>query len=106
MIKTPLVLIARVIGYRRITQRIEDIALAYPFDKCRYVGILTNGLYGPGERCLRKDYLVSRRVTFRGREFPAPGCIEEYLSGIYGNYKDLPPESERVDHGLRAWRIE
>lgn len=36
------------------------------------------------------------RVTFEGESFLAPGNIEEYLTNLYKNYMELPPENERV----------
>ncbi len=104
--KTPIILLAKIISNRRIVALMENIALKYPFEKCKYVGALTYGLYGFGERCLKKDFVKERTVTFEGRQFKAPGCIEDYLTGLYGDYMQIPPESEREDHGLVVWKKE
>lgn len=29
-----------------------------------------------------------------------------YLKSVYGDYMQLPPEDERINHGIKAWRIE
>ena len=44
-------------------------------------------------------------VELAGHEFPAMGCWDEYLTKVYGDYMKLPPESERITHHLKAWRV-
>lgn len=34
--------------------------------------------------------------SFEGEEFPIPGEYVEYLTHLYSNYLELPPESERI----------
>jgi lipopolysaccharide cholinephosphotransferase len=34
-------------------------------------------------------------ASFEGREFLAPGHKDKYLTNVYGNYMQLPPEEER-----------
>ena len=106
LLKTPTVLIGRLITNKRIIDFMDNTARKRPFDKSKYVGGVTFGLYGFGERCLREEYTADRFVTFEGQQFRAPGCVESYLAAIYGaDYMQLPPESKRKDHGLRAWRV-
>ena len=44
-------------------------------------------------------------VEFEGLMFPAMGCWDEYLTECYGDYMSLPPESKRVTHRLKVWRV-
>ncbi len=37
-------------------------------------------------------------IEFEGRFYLAPMCFDEVLSKEYGNYMELPPESERISH--------
>ena len=30
---------------------------------------------------------------------------DTYLTAIYGDYMKLPPESQRINHGIKAWRV-
>lgn len=44
-------------------------------------------------------------VELAGHEFLAMGCWDEYLTKVYGDYMKLPPESERITHHLKVWRV-
>jgi lipopolysaccharide cholinephosphotransferase len=43
------------------------------------------------------------KVDFEGRQYNAPGCYEQYLTQIYGDYKTLPPPEKRIDHRMQVW---
>ena len=30
---------------------------------------------------------------------------DTYLKRVYGDYMQLPPEDQRVNHGIKAWRV-
>jgi lipopolysaccharide cholinephosphotransferase len=47
--------------------------------------------------------MKSDTVTFEGHRFPAMSCWDSYLSGLYKNYMELPPEDKRVTHEMTAW---
>lgn len=44
------------------------------------------------------DAFPARDLPFEGHFFPAPRHIDEYLSKMYGNWAQLPSESERHTH--------
>ena len=101
--KAPVVFLMRLVGYRRILRHIDRVATRYDYDTSRYVGAITYGIYGAGERCLRSEVVDFRTVSFEGRDLCAPGCWDAYLHQIYGDYMTLPPEEKRKDHRLRVW---
>lgn len=103
VLKIPMILIARSVGTSRILKKLDSYAQTYKYDNSRYVGAVTYGIYGLGERCLREEVIDFAQVEFEGRTFCAPGCWDSYLTGIYGDYMTLPPEEKRVSHGLRVW---
>lgn len=43
-------------------------------------------------------------LEFEGRTFKACQHWDAYLQGLYGDYMQLPPEDQRVTHGMRVWR--
>ena len=104
--KTPKLILAKVTGIHRITEKMEALALKNNFEKSNYIGVVTNGLYGAGERYQKEAALPPAMMRFRDREFPAPACYDEYLTGIYGDYMTPPDESKRASaHILKATRI-
>lgn len=76
------------------------------FGSTPWVGALTWGLYGPGERYPLAGWNDMVELEFEGKKFPAIGCWDEYLHGIYGDYMKLPPVEKRVTHEMKAWRID
>jgi lipopolysaccharide cholinephosphotransferase len=101
--KTPMVLSMRLVGYRRIIDRMNRIAKRYDYDTSRYVGAITYGIYGTGERCLHDEVVDFTTVSFEDRRYQAPGCYDLYLRQIFGDYMTLPPEEKRVDHKMQVW---
>lgn len=101
--KIPFALIAKAQGAYRINQKLDTYAKRYDYDSSKYVGAITYGIYGMGERCLREEVVDFAEVEFEGRQFQAPGCWDSYLTGIYGDYMTLPPEEKRVSHELKVW---
>ena len=104
--KTPMVLLMRIVGYERVIGKMNRIAITYNYDSSRYVGAVTYGIYGVGERCLREDVVKFVKVPFEGREYMAPGCWDTYLTQIFGDYMQLPPKEKRVDHKMEVWRLD
>lgn len=48
------------------------------------------------------DSLVD--MEFEGRTFKACPHWDAYLQGLYGDYMQLPPEDQRVTHGMKVWQ--
>ena len=95
----------RLMGENRYAQKIVDIASRYSYEASDYVGILTWGLYGPGERMNKQEFVKSEQVMFEGSVFSTMSCWKEYLSNLYGkDYMQLPPEEKRVTHDMVAWK--
>ena len=88
---------------RRLGRALDGLGRKIPFGSTGYAGCVTWGLYGAGERY--KDDAFDRvvMVEFEGHEFPSIYCWDEYLTGIYGDYMQLPPEGERKTHELEVW---
>lgn len=101
--KTIPVLLMRCVGYQRVIQRMNEIASKYEYDTSKYVGAITYGIYGMGERCLREEVVQFTKIPFENREYIAPGGYEKYLTQIFGDYMKLPPENKRVDHKMKVW---
>ena len=103
LVKPVLTPIARKIGPDRCCRAMDRLTARYPFSVSRYCGGVVWGLYGPGERMVKDEFMKSDTVTFEGHRFPAMSCWDSYLSGLYKNYMELPPEDKRVTHEMTAW---
>lgn len=45
-----------------------------------------------------KDLYPLKKITFENKDFFVPNNVENYLSDLYGNFMDLPPEDKRKIH--------
>lgn len=98
--------LANIYGKKRCIDNIEKIAAKYPYDDCEYVGAITWGLYGVGERMLKSEFEQAVEVEFEGHRFPAFSCWDSYLKGLYGDYMKLPPIEKRKTHDMVAYLVE
>lgn len=96
---------SRLYGVERCISRLNHCAQDYPFTQSRFVGVVSNGLYGAGERMPKSEFVKEALVTFEGHEFKAPSCWDSYLHGIYGDYMILPPVNQRKTHNMTAFEI-
>ena len=51
-----------------------------------------------GNRARKEVYESAVEVDFEGLKFKVPVGYHELLTGIYGDYMQLPPEEKRVTH--------
>ncbi|SMC40324.1 lipopolysaccharide cholinephosphotransferase [Oscillospiraceae bacterium] len=85
-----------------LCQRIDSLAQSYKFDGTDYIGGTVWG-YGPCERVDRRKFMTPVQLEFEGHMFNAPSNYDEYLSGLYKDYMQLPPENKRVTHEIDAY---
>lgn len=90
-------------GKKRCVKKIEQIAQKYQYEQCKYVGAITWGLYGAGERMLKSEFEKQVMVEFEGHEFPTFSCWDSYLHGLYGDYMKLPPVEKRQTHDMKVY---
>ena len=96
--------VAKLIGAKRCNEKLISIGKECDYDKSNYVGLVTWGLYGPGERIKKDEFEKETTVQFEGHEFSGVSCWDSYLTNIYGDYMQLPPEEDRIDHAMIAFR--
>lgn len=90
-------------GKKRCTEKLIEIAQSNNYNESKYVGIVTMGLYGIGERVPKEEFEKSLEVEFEGYKFNMFSCWDMYLRGIYGDYMKLPPIEKRKTHDLVAF---
>lgn len=94
---------AKTVGAHYWCKQIVQMSRQYGYEEAEYAGVISWGLHGLGERCLKEKFEKSVEVEFEGYKFPAMSCWKEYLTGLYGDYMQLPPEEEREVHMMKAW---
>ena len=52
------------------------------------------------------EFEIPAEVEFEGHCFPCCSCWDSYLSGIYGDYMQLPPPEKRKAHDVEAYLLE
>lgn len=51
-----------------------------------------------------KKIFPTKKGAFENSDFNIPNGYDNILRDLYGNYMELPPESERISHLANAWR--
>lgn len=89
-------------GKKRTVNYIEKIAKKYDFEKSDNVAGIVFG-YGPQESCPREEYVQGVPMMFEDCMTMAPGCYDYYLSSLFGDYMQLPPEDKRQVHFMKIY---
>lgn len=97
----PVVLIARLIGYRRITKTIERVCLKKSYNDSEWVGVL-EGRAVEKEAMKRCDMEPAVLVDFEGHRFPVMANYDEYLTNLYGDYM-TPPKEQTSRHLIQVY---
>lgn len=93
----PVIVITRLAGHAYFLNKIESIAKKHPFDKSEYVAACT-GLNGLKEVISKQELNSSYELSFENHLFKVPVGARTYLSNLYGDYMQLPPEEQRKTH--------
>ena len=101
LIKHLIIPIMRRMNNRKVCEWMNRVSSEYPVETSPFVGGILWG-YGPQEK-MPKSFLDPVPLSFEGHELPAPSCWDYYLTQLYGNYMELPPEDKRERHNFLAW---
>ncbi|MBT1175735.1 LicD family protein [Bifidobacterium sp. LC6] len=105
MLKSPIRWLVRKIGLQHVVARkLRSIGLENSYALSPYVGAVTLGQYGAGERIKRNLFVNKIFLMFEGEQFRCIAGYDEYLGGIYGDYMKLPPMEHRITHDLKVYR--
>lgn len=83
------------ISARLAAQALTRVGRSVAFDTSAEAGIV---VWGYHEVVPRHCYGTAGRVSFEGRELPAPADTDCVLRVIYGDYMQLPPPDKRITH--------
>lgn len=82
---------------QKVLLKLQNIYRKYKYEDCEYV-ICHGGAWGDREIHLRSRFGNGIKAIFEGREVVVPEYADEYLQDTYGDWRQLPPEEERVGH--------
>ena len=77
--------------------KIRDKYKNIDFDTAAYAGAV-GGAYREREILPQSVFTEYIDLPFEGHSFKAIAAYDTYLSSIYGDYMQLPPEEKRVSH--------
>ncbi len=80
-----------------LMRKIDENAKQYQNQKSVYCAVAVWG-YGKREINLRSNWEKPIRVKFEHLLMPIPEGYDNYLSCVYGDYMQLPPEEKRITH--------
>lgn len=89
------------IGAKRFARRMNHIAMKQPFADSRFRGVSMVTHYGEREKMPAEVFDHPIELDFEDMKCPAPNGYDLYLTRLYGDYMQLPPESARGRHFAR-----
>lgn len=93
--------ICRLFGFRVFRDLLCKLVVKYNSETTDFIGHVPDPISYIYPSYIFNDKTV---VKFEGKEYTAPSLIDEYLTITYGDYMKLPPESERQNHCVDAYR--
>lgn len=85
----------------KLIERYVGFCKKYKNQECRYIQDLTWGTKAVPRA------LFDEIVDYQFNDITVKGFkdYDTYLKCVYGDYMQLPPEDQRVSHGIKAWRV-
>ena len=85
----------------KLVERYVGFCKKYKNQECRYIQDLTWGTKAVPRA------LFDEIVDYQFNDITVKGFkdYDTYLKRVYGDYMQLPPEDQRVSHGIKAWRV-
>ena len=87
----------RLLSAKKLSLEINDMCRRYDFDACAWGGNLV-GAWGLKEVVPRSVYGKPTRYRFENLEIYGAEDPDGYLTALYGDWRQLPPEEKRVSH--------
>lgn len=97
--------LGKLIGRKKIAGKLRELAQKYPYETSPNCGVVTWAYDGPGQALSRQEYEDLVELPFEGYSFYATSSWDKNLAGIFGDYMQIPPESDRQDHEMEVYRL-
>lgn len=88
----------RILGLDYYLKKIAKLVKTYPFGETKYCASVLGQLGGMKDVVETEIYKSSAVADFEGLKCNIPERYDDVLKTLYGNYMELPPESQRRTH--------
>ena len=101
----PMHFLLKALSLKRLVQNFVSVCSSKHHTDTDYI---CNCVWGIGQREAFPKKLFEETIdcTFEGHSFKAMKGTEQWLKIRYGDYMKLPDEKDRINHGLRAWKVD
>ena len=89
---------------RKEYEKIAQVGKSIPYESSERVGNVTWVVMGKKRWFAPEEMDNLIRVPFCDGEFPVIPGWDAYLTGLYGDYMQLPPVEQRKTHGVKVWK--
>ncbi len=86
------------LNYATLQKWVHHIATKYPFETSNYAYDVVNPVYKRPVHCTRETYDEYIDVPFEHVTLMTLKAYDTYLTDLFGDYMQLPPEEKRVPH--------
>ena len=87
----------KIYGYRRINKKTDKLMRKYDYDSSEYVTSLYSDVSCFKHKYFKKDFFDKMHYSkFEDTEFSILDNYDKYLTDMYGNYMQFPPEDKRI----------
>lgn len=90
-------LLSKILGKKRIIRWVDRVMRGKSFEHSAYAGRLV-GDFGAKEVMEKGVFSRTVKLPFEGRQFSAIADYDIFLTSLYGDYMQLPPEEKRKSH--------
>jgi len=90
-------ILSRFVNKERLFNKIQNKYKKINFETANYAGAV-GGAYREKEILPKTIWTEYTELPFENRSFKAIADYDTYMSSIYGDYMQLPPEEKRVSH--------
>ena len=94
----PLTVFFSIFTKKRLTKIFHHIVTRNKNNNSKYISVIGCGYGFRKELMLRADVLPVKKIDFEKKKYNGMNNNLVYLSSLYGNYLELPPEEKRINH--------
>lgn len=94
-----------IIGSQRLCRWLERRTRRWSKYPDGHLGCVIWNCYGEKEVLPAEVFAKAQTIRFCGDDYPVPVGYDTYLTSLYGAWREeLPPERQKSNHIIRAWR--